>query len=954
MSASDEETELAVGATARSDDLDTAPASYGPETWLLEAKGPVSVGRFTLLERIGEGGMGLVYTAYDPDLDRRLALKFIRGEGGKKARSRLAAEAKAMAKLSHPNVVTVHEVGQLEGHVFIAMEFVEGKTLRDWIKTNGPGTVGRVDALLDMMEAAGAGLAAAHTAGLIHRDFKPANVLLGEDGRLRVADFGLARTAISLEATSPGQRVQAVEGLEGVVSLTATGGLVGTPAYMSPEQLLGEVGPGSDQYSYCLTFAEALNGERPPRGDDVTFEDGPAWLHRLLKKGLADEEAERFDGMDALLAELRRGRRRKSRAGSMMLGVGALAVGIGLIALAGSSKETEVPSCDGAEQAWADAWTEDRREGLAKAFVDTGSSYADASWAAVEQRLDAYGNEWKLAHRDTCEATWVRREQSEELMDRRMACLASSRDAFVATTELLGRVEPGWVERAPRVADAMPALSRCKERGVLLSTDPRDAASPEVEASIRAKINEAASLKAALMHAQARGVLDDALNEAQESGDRVLRGEVQLSRSKLERSEDGELSLEFCVEALNEAEATGAADLEVRAWSQAALVATGLRRYDDAEFYIDRGRAVYERGQSSLYYEAELWDRLGHLRDNQSRVEEAMEARSKALELFIEAVGEDHPRVAESRSDLGQVVAAYGRSDEAERHLRLSLEGMIRAYGPEHPYVVTPMHNLAVLLHQEGKYEDSIELLERGMAIVSPRRDSLKRWRRAYFVMGFTRGQDFGALGRFEEATKVYDEVRALAVEDEGERGPSVINIDLARANVRFDAGSAAEAAAAYAALLPVAKEVLGEDQLLTRVIQHNMGWAMAEAGQTKEGKRTVEAAADVLFDGMMDRDGQNALDVWAAIGHTRFFEGDLEGAAEAYEQFISISEAHEADVMETPRVHFRFAQVLWAQGDKEAAMKRAEVALKIAKERPPGWKFRVTEIEAWMKEREQ
>ncbi len=224
----------------------------------------VVVGRFRLLQRLGEGGMGTVYAAFDDRLDRKIAVKLIRPSRleGAEVRERTLREARALARVSHPNVVHVYEVGEIEEQLFVAMEFLSGPTLRAWLDAQ-PRPWREV---LQVFAQAGEGLAAAHAQGIVHRDFKPHNAMLGADGRVRVLDFGLARLGeVEMARTEGGVR-------QGDGALTMTGAVLGTPAYMPPEQWTsGQVGVHSDQFSYCVALFEALYGYRPFAGETVTI-----------------------------------------------------------------------------------------------------------------------------------------------------------------------------------------------------------------------------------------------------------------------------------------------------------------------------------------------------------------------------------------------------------------------------------------------------------------------------------------------------------------------------------------------------------------------------------------------------------------------------------------------------------------------------------------------------------
>ncbi|HEY2513468.1 MAG TPA: serine/threonine-protein kinase, partial [Polyangiaceae bacterium] len=312
-----------------------------------------SVGRYLIVDLVGEGGMGVVYKAYDPQLGRTVALKLVRTthqgrlDTGGTLRERFLREARALALLSHPNVINVHDAGVFGDDVFIAMEFVEGPTLGRWLRTEPRSR----DRILDVFLAAGAGLVAAHAAGLVHRDFKPDNVIVSSDGRVRVLDFGLARAvdagddastladaplsrrqedakrpapaasttaSPSSETSSGGKRTPAGS----LSSLTEGGAIMGTPRFMAPEQHLGHaVDERADQFSFCVALYTALYGAAPfggasileltenvivgkvsevPAGSRV-----PRWLRAVLLRGLSVEPAARYPSMSALLAALR-------------------------------------------------------------------------------------------------------------------------------------------------------------------------------------------------------------------------------------------------------------------------------------------------------------------------------------------------------------------------------------------------------------------------------------------------------------------------------------------------------------------------------------------------------------------------------------------------------------------------------------------------------------------------
>jgi serine/threonine protein kinase len=308
------------------------------------------VGRYVVRRLIGRGAMGAVYEASDPDLDRRVAVKLLRANAlsdpaRQRTRARLLREAQAMARLSHPDVITVYDVGAFGNELFVAMEYVEGETLRHWrdARPRSPAEI------MTVYERAGRGLAAAHEAGLVHRDFKPDNVLIGRDGRVRVTDFGLARSVDDQEAASQGEGIASSDAIVLTTTLTRTGTLVGTPAYMASEQLRGGAADArSDVFSFCVALYESLYCERPFAGSTVValraaIEQGavraapvlagvPAAIRHVLLRGLRAAPDERWTTMQALLDALREAgaapRRPRLTAGAAAGGVGLLFVGL--------------------------------------------------------------------------------------------------------------------------------------------------------------------------------------------------------------------------------------------------------------------------------------------------------------------------------------------------------------------------------------------------------------------------------------------------------------------------------------------------------------------------------------------------------------------------------------------------------------------------------------------------
>ncbi|MEM6995851.1 MAG: serine/threonine-protein kinase, partial [Myxococcota bacterium] len=440
--------------------------------------GPAVVGRFSILSFLGAGGMGAVYAAYDERLDRKVALKLLEREVDDVARGRMLREAQALAKVDHPNVVKVYEAGEHAQQLYIAMEFVDGEHLMQWAQSADPSWPD----VLSVYRRAGQGLAAAHAVGLVHRDFKPHNAMVdagtGEGTsiaarRVRVLDFGLAGrpgaradegVEEGLETTAPRRTVGSGNSFS--TPLTQTGAVMGTPAYMAPEQVAGELATAkSDQFSFCVALWEALYGVRPFAGDSAlevmtALSAGrrrepppgkviPSWLSQALDRGLSDAPEDRFDDMAALLAALDRTSRRQQ----------VLRWGVPFAALTGAAAfALSVPAapdaCTDAATDITRAWGPDRRTALQERLSEVDAEFAVEATQSTIALLDDYADVWADGRREACTAALVRHEQSTEVMLQRVRCLDDGLRAFEALVEVLESPDRPRLAAAPRTAAA--------------------------------------------------------------------------------------------------------------------------------------------------------------------------------------------------------------------------------------------------------------------------------------------------------------------------------------------------------------------------------------------------------------------------------------------------------------------------------------------------------------------
>ncbi len=535
-------------------------------------KTPSAIGRYMIIERLGAGGMGIVYTAYDPELDRKVALKLLFGpQSNEIERQRLVREAKAMAKLSHPNVVHVYDAGEHEGRVFVAMELVRGQTLRAWTRSS-PRTVREVVA---MCVQAGRGLAAAHAAGIIHRDFKPDNVIIGEDGRARVLDFGLARRVAEDEDTWPHGPV-ASPLLR--ASVTRTGAVVGTPGYVAPEQLRGGAPDVlSDQFSFCVTVWEALSGALPYPRELHTSPDAdwriaapprgtmPRWVERVLRRGLG--ERDRYPRLDELLRELRRDptrqRLRIAGAVAVLASVGG-AFAIGLRARDGAAA---AEPCSGGEQVLATAWTDADRDAAVAAVAALGTPYADVLAPRLQTQLAEHASAWIEQHREVCLAH-QRGEQSAELLDLRMTCLQRSKRALVTLGGLMREATAADLTGIASAASSLPAPRLCEDVEALAAgmTPPPPEARPIAE-----RLAEVQTLVLAGHDGDASALVDAVVVDARAVGHGPLLAEALSTQGTILIALVGRAdAVPPLREAVDVAMRSGADELAVQAWARQA------------------------------------------------------------------------------------------------------------------------------------------------------------------------------------------------------------------------------------------------------------------------------------------------------------------------------------------------------------------------------------------------
>jgi eukaryotic-like serine/threonine-protein kinase len=677
-------------------------------------KSGTQIGRFTVLDVIGAGGMGVVLVAYDSKLDRKIAIKMLHDDVSEGHGPRLEREAKAMAQLSHPNVVTVHETGTWEGRLYIAMEYVEGETLAEMLRNKAPGQ--RV--VLDLMLQAGRGLAAAHEAGLVHRDFKPDNVLVGKDGRARVSDFGLVSEVGGAGETALDGTTVVIRKKGSTSSLTQAGAVMGTPLYMAPEQHRGQVADDkADQFSFCVTLWQALCGEAPygadtyeqlvsnvtegrmrpvPRG--IRF---PSRLRSIVTRGLGASPSSRYPSMRALLAALERASR-PPRWPWVVAGGALAAGGVAAVLAFGGAEDRDL--CGGGKARLTGVWDPPRRAAIEQVFTATGSPRAAAMWQRVASRVDRHTAGWVSHHRAVCQATHERGEQSADLLDLRMRCL----DRRLADLDaVLDRFQdsPGAevLLKADDVTASLGSFADCDDTEHLKGRAalPADPAVRSRIQELEAKMAEAKSYEKLGRYAQAREIVTEVALAAADLGYPPLEAESVLARAGLEFFSGDHKAAEKSYRDAAAAAARARDDYRLaKAWIDLIQTLGAQGRHEDALELVPVARTAAERVSDDLQLSARFANNLAGIYQALGKYPEARKEYEKALALQ-RTIGEDNnPTLPHALNNLGTVLWHTGDLDQAKALFDEARTRLEKTFGPEHPtvaYVHRNLGDLAVL-----------------------------------------------------------------------------------------------------------------------------------------------------------------------------------------------------------------------------------------------------------------
>ena len=673
-------------------------------------------GRYRLERHVGSGGMGVVLAAHDPALDRTVALKLLK-QGADTGTGRLKREAQALAQLQHPSVITVFEVGEVEGIHFIAMEYVSGQTMKRWL-LEGERSVADV---LDVFLQAGRGLQAAHDAGMVH----------GEDGRVCVVDFGIA-TAHSLGFTADPALLTRDVPDEEVGDLTRTGVVLGTPAYMAPEQHVGEeVDARSDQFSFCATLYEALYGVRPFEGGSTRDiarakrrtelvaprheRSIPAGLRKAMLRGLRPNPAERYPSMDPLLRALERAARPRRRAAMWLVGIVAT-VGVGAAVLTRDDPSGCPRGADKAAEIWSDA----RAEVVRSRFEELKGELGVDAARGVDAWLGPHLQTWAEQHDEVCRAH-AEGEIDDEVLDLRMQCVQARLAETSAVVDVLLDADAEVVTKSTQAAASLLSPMICADVDALrVQTAPPPPASLAAEVdAIRASLAIASAQETAGRWSLGYETALAAQKAAQDVAYRPIQLEAALTAGIL-AARLGEL------EAAKSTLTTVAHDASAQGLDHFAALAAGQLVFVQGYQLADREAGLQWGRHADVAAErARLQGRrLARIRSNIASVyfgtgdyETAARHYRDTIALLEESVAPDHPDVANLLNNLGGALVNLGRFDEAQRALDRALEVWTTQLGERHPLVAVALTSQIALYERRREYAKALEASARALSI---------------------------------------------------------------------------------------------------------------------------------------------------------------------------------------------------------------------------------------------
>lgn len=933
------------------------------------------VGRYVVTTQIGAGAMGVVYAAYDPELDRKIALKVVRWsspgedvEGRSGGRTRLLREAQALAKLSHPNIVAIHDVGTLHGDVWLAMEYVDGSTLTSWLRD---GTRRWSDVLAVLLDV-GDGLAAAHAAGIVHGDLKPDNVMIGKDGRVRILDFGLARAShAAASEPAPTGRPEALVLDQALV--TRTGAVMGTPAYMAAEQFQGERADArADQFAYCITLWESLYGERPFRGQTlaeltIAVLEGrlemptknrlgvPLWLRRVAQRGLEADPERRWPSIDALLDAMRRGRARARR----LRVLGALG-GLVVIVFAGLvwqqwARARQVVACHREAIEIADVWSDRAKVGLRDALASPGASKGETTFDKLEPWIDRWTTEWSGLRTAACVEGEIEKAIAPELYARQVACLEERRDELAALLEVLSEADAVAARQAVPAVAGLPQLRPCLDATALARrhdppSDPEAAVRLE---ELRRTLRRGRGLEAAGRYAEALDQAESVLERAIAQGYPPLVAEARAAVGRaarhLDKLEQSEAAL---VQAFEDAGAIGEDEVAAAvAVELVFVVGRSAARHEEGLAWASVARMLVRRlGQTEELRGADLLNAVGGVQHGRGDYGAAMQMYEGALAIREAVLGPEHPLVASSLNNLAVAKKALGDVEHALALHERVITIRENVLGRDHPDVANSLGNLAVLLRSRGDEERALALHERALAIretaLGAEHPTVATSLNSIALIRADRGDHDGARALHERSLAIVE--NAFGAEHPRVADPLNNLAELAREEGDFET-----AEALYRRAVATIEKVFGPDHIDLAPALHNLAIVHHARGDDDQARALYQRVV-TLFENALGPEHPKLAYPLFGLGELALSRDRPAEAIEPLERALALRQNVAAAPDVLPRTQVALARALWAAPaergrDRPRARELVTSAAEALRAAGIAYATVLAEVEAWL-----